>query len=94
MGLENRVKLLIRFRSEDDILRFVETCEKYDDAIDVIAEKRRTDAKSVLGMLLMKQGEKLVIDYRCYDNENNFQEFKAEIMEKFDVEAVPDKGQP
>lgn len=94
MGQEYGEKLLMKFRSAEDIIRFVETCEKYDDAIDVMVGKISTDAKSILGMLRMKPGEQVLIDYQCYDNEDNYQEFRADIMKKFEVEAVPDRRQP
>ena len=83
----SKEKLYITFGSEDDIIRFVDTCCKYDDAIDVKVDKKRTDAKSILGMLLMKIGQPLEIEYGCYDDEDNYAEFREEITEKFDVRA-------
>lgn len=88
---EHKEQLYITFHSEEDIIRFVDTCNQYDDAIDVIVEKITTDAKSIMGMLLMKKGEPISIDYGCYDDEDNYQEFRADIMEHFDVKAVPVK---
>ena len=83
----SKEKLYITFRSEDDIIQFVEVCCKYDDAIDVKVNKKSTDAKSILGMLLMKIGQPLEIEYACYDDVDNYPEFREEIMEKFDVRA-------
>ena len=47
-------KLYITFHSEDDIRHFVDTCNECDDAIDIRMQKTAMDAKSLLGMLLMK----------------------------------------
>lgn len=45
------------------------------------------DAKSLLGMLLMKTEEPLEIEYACYDDEDNYEEFKQAILEKYDVKS-------
>lgn len=87
-------KLLITFRSEDDIVQFVAVCCEYDDAIDIKVDKMSTDAKSILGMLLMKVGQPLEISYGCYDAENNYEQFREEILQKFEVKAVPLSRQP
>lgn len=78
-------QLFITFQSDDDIQRFVNTCRKYDDAIDVSVDKWTTDAKSILGMLLMKLGHPIAIEYGCYDEENNYLEFKEDIMKNFNI---------
>ena len=41
-------KLFITFRSEEDIIAFVEVCCEYDDAIDIRAGKMLTDATSLV----------------------------------------------
>lgn len=82
-------KLYITFASEDEIVRFVDVCCEYDDAIDIKVDKMSTDAKSILGMLLMKLGQPLEIEYGCFDDEDNYPEFREEIMGKFNVEAMP-----
>ena len=69
-------KLYITFHSEDDIRHFVDTCNECDDAIDIRMQKTAMDAKSLLGMLLMKTEEPLEIEYACYDDEDNYEEFK------------------
>lgn len=81
-------KLYITFQSQNDIIRFVDICCKYDDAIDVKADKMSTDAKSVLGMLLVKLDEPLEIEYGCYDEEDDYPRFRDEIMRQFDVRAI------
>ena len=78
-------KLFIVFRSEEDIIQFVNVCCGYDDAIDIRVGKMCTDAKSILGMLLLKTGETVEIEYECYDSEDNYRQFKEEILQKFDV---------
>lgn len=83
-----REKLYITFHSEDDIRHFVDTCNEFDDAIDIRVHKMSTDAKSILGMLLMKTEEPLEIEYACYDDEDNYEEFKQVILEKYDVKVV------
>lgn len=79
--------LYITFHSEEEIVRFVDTCCKYDDAIDVRVDKKTTDAKSILGMLLIKLEEPVLLEYGCYDEEDNYSQFRADIMEHFDVET-------
>ena len=81
-------KLYITFHSEDDIRHFVDTCNECDDAIDIRMQKTAMDAKSLLGMLLMKTEESLEIEYACYDDEDNYEEFKQAILEKYDVKVV------
>jgi len=39
-------------------------------------------------MLLMKTEEPLEIEYACYDDEDNYEEFKQAILEKYDVKVV------
>ena len=82
---ERMEKLFITFRSEDDIIAFVEVCCAYDDAIDIRVGKMLTDAKSILGMLLLKTGESFEIEYGCYDSEDNYRQFRTEILSKFQV---------
>lgn len=89
--LSSEETLYITFRSEEEIVRFVEICCGYDDAIDVRVDRMNTDAKSMLGMLLMKLGQPLEIQYDCYDDENNYPAFRRQIMEQFDVKAQPGK---
>ena len=81
-------KLYITFHSEDYIRHFVDTCNEFDDAIDIRIQKMAMDAKSLLGMLLMKTEEPLEIEYACYDDEDNYEEFKQAILEKYDVKVV------
>ena len=38
-------------------------------------------------MLLMKTEEPLEIEYACYDDEDNYEEFKQDILEKYDVKS-------
>lgn len=80
--------LYVTFHSEDDIRNFVDTCNEFDDAIDIRVHKMSMDAKSILGMLLMKMEEPLEIEYACYDDEDNYEEFKQAILEKYDVKVV------
>ena len=80
--------LYVTFHSEDDIRHFVDTCNEFDDAIDIRVQKISMDAKSILGMLLMKTEEPLEIEYACYDDEDNYEEFKQAILEKYDVKVV------
>ena len=77
-----REKLYITFHSEDEIRQFVDTCNEFDDAIDIRIQKTAMDAKSLLGMLLMKTEEPLEIEYACYDDEDNYEE-------KYDAKVVP-----
>lgn len=79
--------LYITFESEEDIIKFVDNCNKIDDAIDVVFERTNQDAKSILGMLRMPVGEPLLIVYGCYDDEDNYEEFKEIIMEHHKVDV-------
>lgn len=79
---------MVTFHSKDEIIHFVETCCKYDDAIDIKVDKRSTDAKSVMGMLLLKLNEPLEIEYGCFDDTDSYGEFRIEILQKYDVQAV------
>lgn len=81
-------RLYITFRSEEDIIQFVDVCCNYDDAIDIRVDRKSTDAKSVLGMLLLKTGQPMEIEYGCFDDENNYAEFREEILQKFDIRVV------
>lgn len=67
----------------------MDTCNEFDDAIDIRIQKTAMDAKSLLGMLLMKTEEPLEIEYACYDDEDNYEEFKQAILEKYDAKVVP-----
>lgn len=78
-------RLWILFQSKEEIIRFVDTCQDFDDAIDVRVDKRRTDAKSIMGMLLLDIGEPIEIEYSCYDSEDNFLEFKEAVMSQYQV---------
>ena len=78
-------RLWILFQSKEEIISFVDLCQDFDDAIDVRADKKRTDAKSVMGMLLLNIGEPIEIEYSCYDSEDNFLEFKEAIMSQYQV---------
>ena len=78
-----REKLYITFHSEDEIRQFVDTCNEFR------IQKTAMDAKSLLGMLLMKTEEPLEIEYACYDDEDNYEEFKQAILEKYDAKVVP-----
>lgn len=91
-NMDDRVeRLFITFESTEDIIRFVETCEKYDDAIDILVDKQTMDAKSIMGMLQMKCKCPLEILYGCYDEEDNYFEFKQDILEHFQVEVRENK---
>ena len=77
-----REKLYITFHSEDEIRHFVDTCNEFDDAIDIRIQKTAMDAKSLLGMLLMKTEEPLEIEYACYDDEDNYEEIYSDEERK------------
>lgn len=82
-------KLFITFHDKDDILHFVATCSKYDEAIDVKKDKQVTDAKSMMGMLLVQLEQPMEIIYDSYDEEKEgYEEFRAAILQEYDVQAV------
>lgn len=82
-------RLIIIFETKQEIMNFVEICNRFDDAIDIRADKKSTDAKSIMGMLLLELGREFIIEYGCYDAEDNYEEFRAEILNRFRVRAVP-----
>lgn len=69
-------KIYVTFTSEQDIIKFVDICNKIDDAIDVKSGKMSQDAKSILGMIQMPMEQELEVIYGCYDDEDNYEEFK------------------
>lgn len=81
-------KLFVTFRSRDDIIHFVHTCSKYDDAIDVKDGRFDTDAKSVMGMLLLRLNEPFEIKYGCFHGIDGYEAFRREILQKFEAKTV------
>ena len=72
--------LYITFLSEDDIIHFVDTCNRYDDAIDVVLEKRSTDAKSILGIFSLDLSKPITMEIytdSCDDLLNDIKPFMA-----------------
>ena len=84
--------LFITFQSREDIVQFVATCQEYDDDIDIRQGKQYTDAKSVMGMLLCPLQEALEIVYKCYDDTNDYEEFRKAVLEKYAVDVRPGTG--
>jgi phosphotransferase system HPr-like phosphotransfer protein len=78
--------MFITFHSRDEILSFVNTCNKFDDAIDIKTDKSVTDAKSVMGMLLLCLDTSYEIIYECFDGEDNYKEFLNEITGKYAID--------
>lgn len=81
----SKEKLFITFHSEEEIVSFVDVCNKYDDAIDIKIDKLLTDAKSVMGMLLASLNIPHEIIYECFDDKDDFQEFRDEIIGRFTI---------
>lgn len=83
-------KLWITFHDKDEVLHFVADCCNYDSAIDVKLDKQVTDAKSVMGMLLLQLGQPMEIVYDSYGEElGGYEEFREEILGRYDAQAVP-----
>ena len=68
--------LNITFQSEDDIIHFVDTCNRYDDAIDVVLEKRSTDAKSILGIFSLDWSKPVTMEIYSDDCDDLLAEIK------------------
>lgn len=81
----SREKLFITFHSEEEIVSFVDVCNKYDDAIDIRIGKFLTDAKSMMGMLLISLNIPHEIIYECFDDKDDYQEFLNEILGRFTI---------
>jgi len=84
---DTKEKLYITFRTKDEITEFVQLCCGYDDAIDIKLSKQTTDAKSIVGMLLLPLDEPLEILYESFDDQDDYQTFKEDILAKFEVSA-------
>lgn len=64
---------------------FVDVCNQYDDAIDIRTDKLLTDAKSMMGMLLATLNMPHEIIYECFDDKDDYQKFRDEIIGRFAV---------
>ncbi|MCD7835626.1 MAG: HPr family phosphocarrier protein [Lachnospiraceae bacterium] len=82
---DSREKLFVTFRSEEEIISFVEVCNRYDDAIDVRQDRFVADAKSVMGMLLVELNIPHEVIYECFDDDDNYAEFRNEIAGRFAI---------
>jgi phosphotransferase system HPr-like phosphotransfer protein len=77
--------MYVIFHTRDEILSFVSDCNRFDDAIDIINDKASVDAKSVMGMLILELETSYEIKYECFDDEDNYEEFLAEVIDKYDI---------
>ena len=81
-------RMFITFADEKEISAFVNVCNRFDDAIDICSDKRRTDAKSLMGVLSLPLNTELEIIYECFDDEDNYQEFREAVKETFNIKFV------
>jgi phosphotransferase system HPr-like phosphotransfer protein len=82
---KNKNKMYITFHKKDEIISFVNVCNRFDDAIDIINDKSVVDAKSVMGMFTLELETPYEIKYECFDEEDNYEEFLAEVKDKYDI---------
>lgn len=83
-------KLWITFHGKDEILHFVADCCKFDSAIDVKLDRQVTDAKSVMGMLLLQLGQPMEIVYDSYEERlGGYEEFRGAVLRDYDAWVVP-----
>ncbi|MCM1327620.1 MAG: HPr family phosphocarrier protein [Bacteroidales bacterium] len=82
-------RLWITFHDKNEVLHFVADCCHYDSAIDVKLDRQVTDAKSVMGMLLLQLEQPMEIVYDSYKEElGGYEEFRRQMLEEYDVQAT------
>lgn len=84
----NRKKMYVTFHSKDEIMNFVTVCNKFDDSIDIKDNKTLIDAKSVMGMLILKLDIPYEIVYECFDDEDNYEEFLSAVVDRYSIDLT------
>ena len=86
---------LIKLTEANDLRDFMNLACKCRSDVGVHTDQNQiADAKSILGMLRMPQQVPLQIVYGCYDDEDNYEEFKKDILKNYQVEVRPVAGKP
>ena len=84
----------IKLSLAENVKSFVNIVNRYPYDVDLRAGRHVVDAKSILGMLRMPQQVPLQIVYGCYDDEDNYEEFKKDILKNYQVEVRSVAGKP
>ncbi len=69
-------KMFVTLHSPDEIRDFCRFCNQFDDAIDLLSGPMMTDAKSLMGSLLMDYSKPIEVVYQCYDDVDSFNALK------------------
>jgi phosphotransferase system HPr-like phosphotransfer protein len=69
-------------------MNFVTVCNKFDDSIDIKDNKTLIDAKSVMGMLILKLDIPYEIVYECFDDEDNYEEFLSAVVDRYSIDLT------
>ncbi len=88
-------KMFVTLHSPEEIQDFCRFCNQFDDAIDLLSGHTITDAKSLMGSLMMDYSKPIEVVYQCYDDTDNFLAFKTAAESKFTItykEPVPTGG--
>ena len=78
-------KMFVTLHSPDEIRDFCRFCNQFDDAIDLLSGPMMTDAKSLMGSLLMDYSKPNEVVYQCYDDVDSFNAFKTAAEAKFTI---------
>ena len=69
-------KMFVTLHSPEEIREFCRFCNQFDDAIDLLSGQTITDAKSLMGSLMVDYSKPIQVVYQCYDDVDSFEDFK------------------
>lgn len=78
-------KMFVTLHSPDEVREFCRFCNQFDDAIDLLSGQMITDAKSLMGSLMVDCSKPVEVVYQCYDDMDNFEAFKKAAEAKFTI---------
>ena len=78
-------KMFVTLHSPEEIREFCRFCNQFDDTIDLLSGQMITDAKSLMGSLMVDYSKPIEVVYQCYDDVDSFQAFKAAAEAKFTI---------
>ena len=88
-------KMFVTLHSPEEIRDFCRFCNQFDDAIDLLSGQMITDAKSLMGSLMVDYSKPIEVVYQCYDGVDNFLAVQAAAEAKFTItykEPAPTGG--
>lgn len=78
-------KMFVTLHSPEEIREFCRFCNQFDDAIDLLSGQTITDAKSLMGSLMVDYSKPIQVVYQCYDDVDSFEDFKSAAEAKFTI---------